>query len=213
MDGAMTREQLRTRCVALAGVGDVQAAATLEILGELGRLEEQASRKEPAQTPHAAENEKLKKTVADLTYVLDKIRMTMTLADSLLRGATLTNDTTTQGALDDVDKMFRETKETKEPSPAVRDHIKRLLQQDQQRQVLAREAALAGFGAEVVADAARQPLPVPVSLPDGADAEAEGIRHLRETMNLPPVPDPAVTQCNPTGPAGHWDSKDGNKGE
>lgn len=193
----MTRQELKDRCIALAGVGDVQAATTLELLGEIGRLEELSKRAPPIPVVMMeeikkanTENEGLRKRVADLTYVLLKIKITMTMADTILSGAVKTRD-------------------------AVPTHEQQVMKESaergRQRLVLLREAQEAGFEAEVADDLKKNPVATVATDPDAA-----ALAETRRRLGLPPTQDPAVTEVIAKGPAGAWDktqkiNKDGNK--
>jgi hypothetical protein len=107
----VTHDELKVRCEALATVGDQQAAATLDLMRELqataklscdnleklrdSKNEEIAKLKERVremQSGNMAGGEvDVRQRLMDTEYILSRIRGTMTLADSLLRGA-LTRD-------------------------------------------------------------------------------------------------------------------------
>jgi hypothetical protein len=247
----MPREELKTRCTALAGIGDTAAAATLVALEELdgwqkraemsqwhwqeevtarekriGELEDELAKQAVPLPGALAPSEKLKKQAEDFRYVVDKIKTTLTLADTLLQGCTLTRDTVPGVRTDDL--------------TTVKDGLKTAPEDGVKVAAAATRETIAEFqgvllngrpiGDAPPAEPARVPQPQPMAergrSPDVtpqatpeesravaalakefgvSDNEARAVVRTRKNMGLPPAMDAAVIQNVPTGPAGAYD--------
>lgn len=229
MQTVMTREELRQRCQALAGVGDKQAAATLNVLEQVDRLEKQAM------------NSPLTNTADDLAfranvkYIIDGLNEKLKLAVSLgLTGGPVSGFVEIpEAAFEAPQKPVDEEQRRKAVYTASLCH--RIAQVCNMAR-LKSEPSVIG-----TPDAPSEDIPnwirsyiqgfgemnqrlehlmyicriegVDTEMPQdwdpgaesrNADTEAEAIAESRRRMGLTATQDPAVTAVNPATAAGHW---------